>query len=67
VRPDDPAVVLWFELARKDGKPVWTAHEIDHDSGVGTQFEVADINGDGLLDVATSNKKGVHYFEQVKK
>lgn len=67
VRPDDPAVVLWFELARKDGKPTWTAHEIDHDSGVGTQFEVADVNGDGLLDVATSNKKGVYYFEQVKK
>lgn len=67
VRPDDPAVVLWFELSRKDGKPVWTAHEIDHDSGVGTQFEVADVNGDGLLDVVTSNKKGAHYFEQVRK
>lgn len=67
VRPDDPAVVLWFELARKDGQPAWTTHEIDHDSGVGTQFEVADVNGDGLLDVATSNKKGVYYFEQVRK
>ena len=42
----------------KDGKPVWTPHEIDHDSGVGTQFEVADVNGDGLLDVVTANKKG---------
>jgi hypothetical protein len=64
--PEGPAVVFWFELARKDGKPVWTPHEIDHDSGVGTQFEVADVNGDGLLDVVTSNKKGVHYFEQVR-
>jgi FG-GAP-like repeat len=66
-RPDDPAVVAWFELKRKGGKPEWTMHEIDHDSGVGTQFEVADVNGDGLLDVVTSNKKGTYYFQQVRK
>jgi hypothetical protein len=66
VRPDDPAVVMWFELQRENGKPVWTAHEIDHDSGVGTQFEVADVDGDGLLDVVTSNKKGSYYFKQVR-
>jgi hypothetical protein len=67
VRPDDPALVVWFELAHKDGKPEWTMHEIDHDSGVGTQFEVADVNADGHLDVVTSNKKGTYYFEQVRK
>lgn len=66
VNPGDPAVMFWFELTRKDGKPVWIPHEFDHDSGVGTQFEVADVNGDGLLDVATSNKKGVNYFQQVR-
>ncbi len=27
----------------------------------------ADVNGDGLLDVVTANKKGAHYFEQVRK
>ena len=64
--PDEPAVVFWFELGRKDGKPAWTPHQIDNDSGVGTQFEVADVNGDGLLDVVTSNKKGTNYFEQVR-
>jgi len=31
---------------------------------VGTQFEVCDFDGDGLLDVVTSNKKGVHVFLQ---
>jgi hypothetical protein len=61
---DQPAVLLWFEFARRDGKPTWTRHQIDDDSGIGTQFEVADVNGDGLLDVVTSNKKGTHYFEQ---
>ena len=66
VNPGDPAVMFWFELTRKDGKPVWIPHEFDHDSGVGTQFEVADVNGDGLLDVVTSNKKGVNYFQQVR-
>ena len=66
INPDEPAVMFWFELTRKDGKPVWTPHQIDHDSGVGTQFEVADVNGDGLLDVVTSNKKGTYYFEQVR-
>jgi len=40
---------------------------IDTDSGVGTQFVVEDVNGDGLLDVVTSNKKGVYLHEQVRK
>jgi hypothetical protein len=25
------------------------------------------VNGDGLLDVVTANKKGAHYFEQVRR
>jgi hypothetical protein len=66
VNPESPPVVLWFELSQKDAKPEWKAHEIDHNSGVGTQFEVADINGDKLLDVAVSNKRGVFVFEQVR-
>ncbi len=63
---NDPAVFYWFELKREGGRPVWTPHQFDHNSGPGTQFEVADVNGDGLLDVISSNKKGVHYFEQVR-
>ena len=39
---------------------------IDDDSGIGTQFRVADVNGDKLLDIVISNKKGVFLFEQVR-
>lgn len=66
VDPNAPAVMYWFEFSREGGKPSWTPHQFDHDSGVGTQFDVADVNGDGLLDVVTSNKKGVNYFQQVR-
>jgi hypothetical protein len=64
VQADQPAVLFWYELTRKDGQPIWIPHQIDHDSGVGTQFEVGDVNGDGLLDIAIANKKGAFYFEQ---
>jgi hypothetical protein len=67
INPGDRAVLFWFELTRQGGKPMWKAHQIDDDSGVGTQFEVRDISGDGLLDIAVSNKKGTFYFEQMRK
>lgn len=63
---DDPPVIAWYELSRDGGKPKWTRHEFDNNSGVGTQFEVHDMNGDGLLDVIVANKRGVFYFEQVR-
>lgn len=66
INPGDPAVMCWFELSRKDGKPTWTRRQFDDDSGIGTQFEVADVNGDGLLDVVTANKKGANYFQQFR-
>jgi hypothetical protein len=62
----EPAVLYWFELVRKNGQAEFVRHQIDDHSGVGTQFEVADVNGDGLLDVAIGNKHGVFLFEQVR-
>jgi hypothetical protein len=70
---EDPAKLYWFEARRgKDGIIEFVPHEIDdasdgYGSGVGTQFVVADFNGDGLPDVVVSNKKGVFVFEQVRK
>jgi hypothetical protein len=43
----------------------FTPHVIDNDSGIGTQFVVADVNGDHLPDIVIANKKGVFLFEQV--
>ncbi len=63
---NDPAVFCWYELTREKGRPKWTRHQFDHNSGPGTQFQLADVNGDKLLDVVTSNKKGVHLFVQVR-
>ncbi len=61
----EPAVVLWFETQRPErGKVRFVPHVIDDDSGIGTQFEVADLNGDGRMDIVTANKKGVHLFLQ---
>jgi hypothetical protein len=64
---NDPAYLYWFRASKdKNGLTSFIPEMIDDDSGVGTQFEVADINGDGLLDVIISNKRGVFVFEQVR-
>ena len=64
---DKPARLYWFEASRgADAKIAFTPREIDDQSGIGTQFVVADFNSDGLLDIVTANKKGVFLFEQVR-
>jgi hypothetical protein len=65
--PNDPAYLYWFEAKRdKDGFTSFVPHEIDDDSGIGTQFAIMDMNGDGLPDIIISNKKGVFLFLQVR-
>jgi hypothetical protein len=62
------APIVWFKATKNADK--WTSffpYMIDDDSGIGTQFEVADINGDGLLDIISSNKKGVCVIVQERK
>jgi hypothetical protein len=65
--PNAAPKLYWFEAKRgSDGIIRFTPHEIDSDSGIGTQFVVADFNGDGLLDIVVANKKGVFIHEQVR-
>ena len=65
--PNDPAVLYWFEAKRStDGMTTFAPHQIDNDSGIGTQFVVDDINGDHLPDIIIANKKGVFVFEQIR-
>jgi hypothetical protein len=61
---EEPAVIFWMEIRRKAGKPEFIYHEIDNNSGIGTLFEVADLNGDSKPDIVVANKKGVFVFEQ---
>ena len=62
----DPSVLYWYEFV--PGKnPQWIPHLVDDNSGVGTNFQAEDITGDKLVDIIISNKKGVFFFEQVRK
>jgi hypothetical protein len=62
---DMPPRLYWFEARRSsDGVIRFIPHEIDDASGIGTQFTVEDFNGDGLLDIIVSNKRGTYLFEQ---
>jgi hypothetical protein len=57
---DAGAVVYWFKLVRgKDGVD-WIPFQADGEAGIGRQVIVADINRDGLPDLASGGMKGAH-------
>lgn len=65
--PQGEVVMYWFEIQKTKGAPPkFIPHKIEagKDTGVGTQFQVADFNGDKKLDIILSNKKGVNVLIQ---
>ena len=63
----DAAVLYVFRLvpdATAPGGVRFVRENIDTDSGVGTQLEVLDLDGDGRLDLLICNKKGLFVFTQ---
>ncbi|MBX3420278.1 MAG: DUF1080 domain-containing protein [Pirellulaceae bacterium] len=61
---DAGPVVYWFRLVRTEAGIDWLPYLIDSASGIGRQVIVADINGDGLPDVATGGMLGAHVLLQ---
>ena len=60
----DPAVIYWFKATRSEKGVTFTPHLIDNNAGIGRQITTADLNKDGKIDLAVSNKKGTHIFIQ---
>jgi hypothetical protein len=60
-------VIYWFKLVRgKDGVD-FVPHLIDNDSGIGTQVQALDVNGDKLLDTVVGSKRGTFVCLQERK
>ncbi len=59
----EPAVLYWFRTVREPGGQArFVPYRIDSNSGVGTQVEAVDLNGDGWADLVVGNKKGTFVF-----
>jgi hypothetical protein len=62
----DPLVVYYYKIDRKTGQFARVPISMNGTAGVGTQFIVADLDGDGDIDLATAGKTGVHFFENLR-
>lgn len=61
---DAGPVVYWFQLVRSSQGVDWVPHLLDSTTGIGRQVVVADVNQDGLPDVATGGMLGAHILVQ---
>jgi hypothetical protein len=65
--PMAPPMLAWFELVRDPAAPGaarFVKHDIDADSGVGTQLWTGLLNDDDKPDIVVGNKHGVFVFTQ---
>jgi hypothetical protein len=62
----DPLVIYYYKIDRKTGEFSRYPISLGGTAGAGTQFVVADLDGDGDIDIATAGTTGVHFFENLK-
>ena len=63
--PMAPPVLCWFRLVRDPaaaGGARFVKHQVDADSGVGTQLWTGALDGDARPDIVVGNKHGVFVF-----
>jgi hypothetical protein len=64
IDPNAPAVLFWFEVRRSAGKVELVPHQVDDNSGVGTQVTPAPLGTSKKGGFAVGNKKGLFVFER---
>ena len=62
IATNDPAILMWWETKRDGDNTTLIPHIIDENSGIGMNFTVGDLNGDGTPDIVIGNKKGAFIF-----
>ena len=66
----EPLGIYWYEYRpAKDGSIEWIKHIVEYggQASAGMQIAVADLNGDGTLDLAMGGKTGLFLFENLTK
>ena len=64
----EPLGIYWYEYRpTKDGSIEWIKHIVEYSgqTSTGMQIAVADLNGDGTLDLAMGGKTGLYLFENL--
>jgi hypothetical protein len=62
----DPLVIYYYKIDPKTATFTRYPVAMNGTAAAGTQFITEDLDGDGDLDIATSGKTGLHFFENLK-